>query len=63
MTAIDPRLKRGGKYEMATIELRQGMTVAPAIARRLTKEAKALNRTIGDPTEAAMPGSKRVRPR
>ena len=63
LTAIDPRLKRGGKYEMATIELRQGMTVAPAIARRLTKEAKALNRTIGDPTEAAMPGSKRVRPR
>ncbi len=47
---IDERLTPGGKYEMATIELREGDSVRPAIARRLTKEAIALNRRLGDPT-------------
>ncbi len=51
--AIEPRLKRGGKYEMATLELREGMTIEPAIVRRLTQEAVALNKTRGDPTHAA----------
>jgi hypothetical protein len=50
---IEPRLKPGGKYEMATIEIREGMSVSAAIARRLTKEAVALNETIGDPTRDA----------
>lgn len=53
--AIEPRLKRGGKYEMATLELREGMTVEPAIVRRLTQEAVAMNRARGDPTHAARP--------
>ena len=57
--AIEPRLKRGGKYEMATLELREGMTVKPAIVRRLTREAVALNKTLGDPTHAAKPRRKR----
>ncbi len=47
---IEPRLKPGGKYEMATLELRQGMSVGPATVRRLTREAVALNRDVGDPT-------------
>jgi len=34
LSAIEPRLKRGGKYEMATLELREGMTINPATARR-----------------------------
>ena len=34
---IDARLKPGGKYEMATIELREGDSVSPAIVRRLAK--------------------------
>src|SRR5215212_10036895 len=48
---VEPRLKAGGKYEMATLELREGMTVAPAIVRRLTRDAVALNDTLGDPTD------------
>ena len=47
---IDERLKPGGKYEMATIELRQGDEVSVRIARRLVRQAIALNRTLGDPT-------------
>jgi hypothetical protein len=47
---IEDRLKPGGKYEMATLALREGATVAPATARRLTREAVALNISIGDPT-------------
>jgi hypothetical protein len=48
---IEGRLKPGGKYEMATLELRDGMTIKPATVTRLTREAAALNRTIGDPTK------------
>ena len=50
---IDARLKPGGKYEMATIELREGDSVSPAVVRRLTKEAVALNASLGNPTDAA----------
>lgn len=50
LQAIEPRLKPGGKYELATVELRQGMSVEPATVRRLTREAVALNRKVGDPT-------------
>lgn len=53
LVEIEPRLKPGGKYEMATIELRKGDTLDPSIAARLAKEAAKLNRTIGDPTKAA----------
>jgi hypothetical protein len=55
----EPRLKHSGKYEMATLELREGMTITPATLRRLTREAVALNKTLGDPTQAAKPASKR----
>jgi hypothetical protein len=50
---IEPRLKPGGKYDMATLELREGMTIAPATVRRLVREAAALNRELGDPTKLA----------
>jgi hypothetical protein len=50
---IEPRLKKGGKYEMATLELREGTTIKPATVRRLTREAVGLNRAHGDPTRAA----------
>ena len=53
LSAIEPRLKPGGKYEMATLELREGMTVEPATVRRLTREAVALDRKLGDPRHAA----------
>ena len=50
---IEPRLKPGGKYEMATLELREGDRIAATVAKRLAKEAAALNRKIGDPTKTA----------
>ena len=53
LRAIEPGLKPGGKYEMATLELREGRTVASATVRRLTREAVGLNKKLGDPTLAA----------
>src|SRR6478752_7754955 len=46
---IEPRLKPGGKYEMATLDLREGDTITSAVARRLAVEAAALNLSLGDP--------------
>jgi len=48
---IDDRLKPGGKYEMATIELRAGDVVSPAVIRRLTKAAVGHNRKLGNPAQ------------
>lgn len=53
LRAIEPRLKAGGKYEMATLELREGAVLTPSLARRLAREAVALNLSLGDPTRAA----------
>ena len=58
LTEIEPRLKKGGNYEMATLEFRDGMTITPATVRRLTKAAVLLNRTLGNPTDAAKPAAK-----
>jgi hypothetical protein len=55
LSDIEPRLKPGGKYEMATLELREGMTVSAAIVRRLTKQAVALNASLGNPTKDVKP--------
>jgi len=56
---IEPRLKPGGKYEMATLDLREGMTIKPATAKRLAKAAAALNKKLGDPTLVAKKKPKR----
>ena len=56
---IEPRLKPGGKYEMATIELRKGVTVAPATVHRLVREAIALNQKAGNPQLDAKPATAR----
>lgn len=61
LRGIEPRLKPGGKYEMATLELREGMSLAPATAAKLAKTAIALNETIGDPTLDAKPAVKPAR--
>jgi hypothetical protein len=53
LRAIEPRLKPGGKFEMATLEIRDGMAVEPAIVARLAAEAAALNARLGDPTRTA----------
>jgi hypothetical protein len=53
---LEPRLRPGGKYEMATIELRSGEPIAPATIRRLTVAGVRLNRELGDPTRVARSG-------
>ncbi|WP_293394900.1 DUF1801 domain-containing protein [Nevskia sp.] len=48
---IDPRLKPGGKYEMATLVLLQNEEVSSRTASRLVEAAVRLNQTLGDPTD------------
>ncbi|MDY7232670.1 DUF1801 domain-containing protein [Hyalangium rubrum] len=49
---LEPRLRPGGKYEMATLELREGDAMSKASVQRLTEAALQLNATLGDPTQA-----------
>ena len=53
LRSIEPRLKPGGKYEMATLELKQDTPLTRETACRLTAEAVRLNRDVGDPTRAS----------
>lgn len=53
---IEPALKASGQYEMATLEIREGIPVNAARARRLAEAAVALNEKLGDPRLAAKPG-------
>ena len=48
---IEDRLKPGGKYEMATIELRENEEISADVVRRLVEAAVGLNETLGDPTD------------
>jgi hypothetical protein len=48
---IEGRLKPGGKYEMATIELRENEEVSVGVVRRLVKAAVGFNETLGNPTD------------
>jgi len=50
---LEPRLRPGGKYEMATATLREDEPMAPAMVRRLTREAVRLDATLGNPQAAA----------
>lgn len=50
---LAPALKPGGKYEMATIEIRSEPCPAPKTVRKLVREAVNLNRKLGDPRDAA----------
>jgi len=59
LRSIEPRLKPGGKYEMATLELHEDSELSLAVVRRLTRAAVALNHKIGDPTAAARPARRR----
>ena len=55
LRSIEPRLRPGGKYEMATLDLHEDTALSLAVVRRLARAAVALNRRIGDPTAAAKP--------
>jgi hypothetical protein len=48
---IEPRLKPGGKYEMATLQLNEGDTISDVVVKRLVQAAVALNKEMGDPTD------------
>lgn len=48
---IEPRLKPGGKFELASMVLRAGDTVDTKIATELVRAAVALNREFGDPSK------------
>jgi hypothetical protein len=50
LRSIEPRLKPGGKYEMATLELVEETPLERATVIELVKEAVALNASLGDPT-------------
>jgi len=50
---LDERLKGNGKYELATIELKEGDTLTSARAKQLVLAAIALNDALGDPTAKA----------
>ena len=63
LQSIEPRLQASGKYEMATLELREGMTASASIVRKLARQAIALNKSLGDPRDAAKPKSARTKSR
>ena len=46
---IAPRLKAGGKYELATWELREGDGIDPALVTKLVHAAIRLNDELGNP--------------
>jgi hypothetical protein len=54
---IEPRLKPGGKYEMATLGLVEGTPLERAIVVELVKQAVMLNASLGDPTDLSPRGA------
>ena len=51
LTGIEPRLKPGGKYEMATLTLHEGDALDVDVIARLAARAHNLNVQLGDPTK------------
>lgn len=50
---LEPRLKPGGQFEMASLGFTEGETIEADVVVRLTRAAIALNAELGDPTKAA----------
>jgi hypothetical protein len=50
---LEPRLKPGGKYDMATLDLREGDSLSVKVASALAKAAYETNERLGDPRSAA----------
>ena len=51
LRGVEPRLKPGGKYEMATLELREGTPLERSTVVKLVREAVAFNASLGNPTD------------
>jgi len=49
LRGTEPRLKAGGKYEMATMELVDGTPLERATVLALARAAAGLNATLGNP--------------
>ncbi|MDI6624365.1 MAG: DUF1801 domain-containing protein [Brevundimonas sp.] len=49
---LEPRLKPGGQYEMASLSLVEGDVIDPEIVTALTRAALDLNADLGDSTKA-----------
>ena len=60
---LEPRLKPGGKYDMATLELREGDSLSASAASALARAAHEFNERHGDPRSAATPASKPAKPK
>ena len=56
LTDIEMRLKKGGKYEMATMAFRKGDAVDAGVVARLVRKAVKLNAELGNPQDAAKGG-------
>ena len=54
---IEPRLKSGGKYEMATLELVEETPLERSTVVELIRKAVTLNASHGDPTNLNAPSS------
>ena len=48
---IEPKLKPGGKYEMATLVIVEDAAVDANVATKLALAAVELNAALGDPTK------------
>ncbi|UUZ47530.1 DUF1801 domain-containing protein [Massilia sp. B-10] len=55
LQAIEPRLKSGGKYEMATLALTEHTPLERSTVLALVREAIILNAVLGDPTNLDFP--------
>jgi hypothetical protein len=55
LRSIEPRLKPGGKYEMATLQLVEETPLERSTVVALVREAVALNAARGDPTKPDVP--------
>ena len=52
LTDLEPRLKPGGKYELATMQFDEGTTINATTVKKLVKQAIALNDKQGNPQDA-----------
>ncbi|MDB5799249.1 MAG: hypothetical protein JWL63_188 [Rhodocyclales bacterium] len=54
---IEPRLKPGGKYKMATLEIVELTSLKRSTVIELVKKAVAFNASLGNPTTLTAPGT------
>lgn len=53
LRGVEPRLKPGGQYEMATLALQEDTPLERTTVQQLARGAVALNAALGDPTRVS----------